>query len=76
MPFKYRLKLYALFINEENETALYRKLFAYIEVSFKAGFTVQITAVLKVIITSIAASHKERVVILVIMYINYKDLQN
>jgi hypothetical protein len=40
LSFIYRL--YALFINRENETALYRQSFGtlYIEVAFKAGLTV------------------------------------
>jgi hypothetical protein len=39
VPFIYRLKLYELFRNGKNETALYR-LICYIEVSFKAGVTI------------------------------------
>jgi hypothetical protein len=39
VPFIYRLKLYELFRNGKNETALYR-LICYIEVPFKAGLTV------------------------------------
>jgi hypothetical protein len=41
MPFIYRLKLYALFINGKNETVLYRDI-CYIEVFFKAGLSVVI----------------------------------
>jgi hypothetical protein len=41
LSFIYRLKLYALFINGGNETALYR-LICYIKVHFKAGLTIAI----------------------------------
>jgi hypothetical protein len=40
LPFVNRLKLYALFINGENEAALYKTVICYTEVPFKAGLTV------------------------------------
>ena len=40
LPFIYRFKIYALFINGKHEPVLYRPLICYIDVPLKAGFKV------------------------------------